>query len=60
MLLVALFIAPNVVYFDQCLTIGDVMGVPYGTGSKVITGLLGTLYSTRMVGMELFCLGPRL
>jgi Na+/proline symporter len=57
LIIIAIFVAPKIVLFDQCLTIGDVMGVLYGKYSRVITGLLGTLYSVCMISMELFVLG---
>ncbi len=57
LLFIAIFIAPKMQYFDHCITVGDVMGSLYGKGSKVITGILGTLYSLCMVGMELLMLG---
>jgi Na+/proline symporter len=56
LLFVAFFIAPNIVHFEDCITIGDVMGKLYGGASKVITGVLGVLYSICMTSMQLLAL----
>jgi Na+/proline symporter len=56
LLLKAFFIAPKIVYFEDCITIGDVMGRLYGKASKVITGVLGVLYSICMTSMQLLAL----
>ena len=52
-----LFIAPNMVYFDKCITMGDVMGTLYGPNSKIITGILGFLAAVCIAGMEIVVLG---
>ncbi|NEJ83338.1 hypothetical protein GR268_43490, partial [Rhizobium leguminosarum] len=51
------FIVPHIKHFANCLTMGDVMGSLYGKYSQILTGILGTLYSFCMIGMELFMLG---
>ncbi len=56
LLFIAFFIAPKIVYFEDCITIGDVMGKLYGEASKVITGILGVLYSICMTSMQLLAL----
>lgn len=56
-LLVGIFITPHMKHFPDCLTIGDVMGKFYGRYSQIITGILGTLYSFCMIGMQLLVLG---
>lgn len=53
----AFFIAPKVLRFNTCLTIGDVIGMSYGKLSKPIAGILGVFYSIAMVSMELVGLG---
>ncbi|MEM7055480.1 MAG: HD domain-containing protein [Bacteroidota bacterium] len=53
----ALFIAPKMVYFDKCITMGDVMGTLYGANSKIITGLLGFFTAICIAGMEVTVLG---
>jgi Na+/proline symporter len=57
LLLVGIFITPYIKYFNDCLTMGDVMGSLYGRYSQILTGILGTLYSFCMIGMELLILG---
>eukprot|EP01132_Coremiostelium_polycephalum_P002991 gene2991-3734_t len=54
---IALFIAPKIVYFQQCLTIGDLMESLYDKKSKVIIGVFGTLTTISLIGMELILLG---
>ncbi|MHB9147058.1 MAG: sodium:solute symporter family protein [Candidatus Amoebophilus sp.] len=56
-LIVTAFVVPRMKHFNSCLTMGDVMGSLYGGYSQVLTGILGTLYSFCMIGMELFLLG---
>lgn len=56
-LLFAIFIVPHIKHFTTYLTIGDVMGSLYGKYSQILTGILGTLYSFYMIGMQLFVLG---
>ena len=51
------FIAPNIVYFKDCLTMGDIMENLYGRRSKIIAGILGTLTAICLTGMELSLLG---
>jgi Na+/proline symporter len=57
LLFVALFIAPKIVQFGNCLTIGDVMGISYGKLSQLLAGVLGVLYASAMVSMQLLGLG---
>jgi solute:Na+ symporter, SSS family len=52
-----LIIAPKMVYFDQCITMGDVMGTLYGTNSKIITSILGFLAAICITGMEIVVIG---
>ena len=56
-LIFTVFITPHMHHFSHCLTIGDVMGEMYGRSSKIITGVLGTIYSFCMIGMELLVFG---
>ena len=53
----AFFIAPKMVYFDGCLTMGDVMENLYGVPSKVISGTLGALNAVIIASMQLIVLG---
>ena len=42
-LFIALFMAPKMVHFEGCLTIGDMMGQLYGERSRLATAIIGTL-----------------
>ena len=53
----AFFIAPKMVYFDGCLTMGDVMGKLYGMPSKVLTGVLSAADAVIIASMQLIVLG---
>lgn len=53
----AIFIAPRMHRFKDCLTLGDVMGSLYGPSSKVITGSLGLVFSLGVLGIQLNALG---
>jgi len=53
----ALFIAPNITYFEGSMTMGDVMEVLYGSNSKIITGILGFFTAICVAGMEIIVLG---
>jgi len=56
-LFIAVFIAPKAADFDNCITMGDLMGTLYDKKSKVIAGTLGTLTAVSLAGMELILLG---
>ncbi|XWN35578.1 MAG: HD domain-containing protein [Roseivirga sp.] len=56
-LLRTFLIAPRMHYFNDCLTIGDVMGKLYGVNSKIITGFLSALCSIAYTGIQLVALG---
>eukprot|EP01132_Coremiostelium_polycephalum_P000300 gene300-389_t len=56
-IVIALFIAPRVVYFNHCRTIGDLMKGFYGPYSGILAGALGLLNALLLVGMELHVLG---
>ncbi|MBX9889825.1 MAG: sodium:solute symporter family protein [Amoebophilaceae bacterium] len=53
----AIFIAPKIAYFKNCLTMGEVMGSLYGTFARVLTGMLGCLNATILAGIQLIALG---
>ncbi|MEM7383198.1 MAG: sodium:solute symporter family protein, partial [Bacteroidota bacterium] len=56
LLFIAWFIAPKVVYFKGCLTMGDLMNTFYGQYGQVITGYLGLIYNTTAVSVQIFFL----
>ena len=53
----ALFIAPKMVRFNQCLTMGDVMGALYNDNVKMFVGFFGFIISICCAGAELIILG---
>ena len=52
----AFFVAPKVIRFRSALTMGDVMETLYGSYSKMLTGVLGSLYSGCIIAMSLLAL----
>jgi len=57
MVWMALWIAPKLMYFEGCLTMGDIMGTLYGKYGQVMTGLLGAFYSVCIVSGQVLALG---
>ncbi|MEL6152881.1 MAG: sodium:solute symporter family protein, partial [Bacteroidota bacterium] len=54
---VALLVAPKFAFFDDCITMGDLMDQFYGTSSGILAGILGLLNAVFLSGMELVVLG---
>jgi len=55
--LIAFFIAPNAVYFPNCITLGDMMQQLYGKASGVLAGLLSLLQAIFFASREFVVLG---
>ena len=53
----ALWIAPKMVRFPHCMTMGDIMGELYGRPSQVITGILSFIMTICASGAEVLMLG---
>ena len=53
----ALWIAPKMERFPQCMTMGDIMGELYGRPSQVITGIFSFIITTCSSGAEVIMLG---
>ena len=53
----ALFIVPHMTYFDDCLTMGDIMENLYGTFGKVLSGVLGAVNAAIIAAMQFIVLG---
>ena len=49
----AFLIAPKVMHFSNCLTMGDIMKSCYGSYSGIIAGILGFLTAISIAGMDL-------
>ena len=46
LLLILLFVAPKIVYFQNCMTVGDLMKVFYGETARRIAGVVAFYYCT--------------
>ncbi|MBX9890632.1 MAG: HD domain-containing protein, partial [Amoebophilaceae bacterium] len=57
LLFIAKYIAPKLVHFHGCITMGDLMQQFYGNYARRITGLLGLIYTTTAVSIQLLFLG---
>ena len=53
----ALWIAPKMVHFPECMTMGDIMGELYGRPSQVIVGIFGFVITICASGAEIIMLG---
>ena len=53
----ALFIAPKMARFTDCLTMGDLMGTLYGRNVKMIVGVFSYILNICYAGAELIMLG---
>jgi len=56
LLFIARFVAPKIVYFRGCLTIGDLMKVFYGESGQIVTGCLGLIYNTAAISIQILFL----
>ena len=54
---IARYIAPNIIYFEGCLTMAEVMGKLYGNNVRIWIGILGTFYCIVMVTLQIIWLG---
>ena len=57
LLFIAWFIAPKMIHFKDCLTMGDLMKLFYGEYGQIITGVLGLIYNTTAIGIQIVFLG---
>ena len=51
-IVIGLFIAPKMVRYRDCLSIGDIMGKHYGLKAKIATGFLSILLCTGILGAQ--------
>ncbi|ODN41651.1 hypothetical protein BGC07_15430 [Piscirickettsia litoralis] len=56
-ILVALFIAPRMHKYNDCHSVGDMVGKHYGRLSKVITGIFSVLICTGILGAQVSAMG---
>ena len=52
-ILVGLFIAPKMSKYQDCLSIGDIIGKKYGVHAKIITGILSVLVCAGILGIQI-------
>ncbi len=53
----ALWIAPKMVHFSECMTMGDMMGSLYGRPTQVIVGIFSFIIAICCAGAEVIMLG---
>ena len=53
----ALWIAPKLVHFSQCITMGDIMQTLYGRPSQIIVGVFSFITAICCAGAEIIMLG---
>ena len=56
-LLIGTFIAPHLVHFSECTTIGDLMRTFYGTTAQIITGIVGSMVGLLIVSSQIRSIG---
>ena len=56
MVWMALWVAPKMIHFEGCLTMGDVMGTLYGKQGQVATGVVGFLFTLCAVSAQIMAL----
>ncbi len=56
-LFLALVIPSKIIFFKKSISLGDVVGELYGKESKIISGILGTLYALCVAGGQLVAIG---
>jgi Na+/proline symporter len=57
MVIRGLFIAPKMLPFRNCLSLGDIIGQLYGKESKILAGFLSVLFSSLVAGINISCIG---
>jgi solute:Na+ symporter, SSS family len=55
--IMAFLVAPRMVHFRDCMTLGDIMQSLYGAYGGILTGILSSCIIASLMGMELFILG---
>jgi len=56
-ILIAIFIAPRMQYFQNVFTVGDIMEQAYGKRTKIITGIASVLVCSGIVGAQVSACG---
>lgn len=53
----AKWIAPRIVAYKDCYTLGDLMGVFYGKNGEIISGIIGSVYCIIILSIQVIALG---
>ncbi len=56
-ILVALYIAPRIRKYARPISVGDIMGVHYGRGAKVFTGIFSVILCAGILGAQVGAIG---
>lgn len=56
-LLMAFALAPRIVKFRKCITLGNLVSNLYGDRVSMVVAILGTLHAICIMGMQIFALG---
>ncbi len=56
-ILIGIFIAPKITKFKGIISMGELVGTLYGYHAKIITGIIGFLFSIFVVGGQIIALG---
>ena len=56
-LFIGTFIAPNLIHFEGCMTMGDLMGTFYGREVHLLIGIVQALISWLVIGTQLNIIG---
>lgn len=55
-LFIGRFFVPKMNHFSECVTLGEVIGKLYGKRARILTGLVGFLFSICFVGVQILAL----
>lgn len=53
----AKYIAPRMLPFRNCFTLGDIIGTLYGRESKILAGVISVLFVSACAGLQIACFG---
>jgi len=56
-ILVAKYIAPNIVHYPDAISIGDIMEPAYGRESRIFAGVFGVILSAGILGAQIGAMG---
>ncbi len=56
-LFIGFFVAPRIIRYKSCLTIGDIMHRLYGNEARILTGLASATFSVLVVSMHINAIG---